>query len=47
MDIKYNISKLKNSKLEEIKDAVSVEEPLEMTFKNLKKIITLVFSEVY
>jgi len=33
MDIKYNISKLKNSKLEEIKDAVSVEEPLEMRLK--------------
>ena len=33
MDIKYNISKLKNSKLEEIKDAVSVEEPLEMHLK--------------
>ena len=33
MDIKYNISKLKNSKLEETKDAVSVEEPLEMRLK--------------
>ena len=33
MDIKYNISKLNNSKLEEIKDAVSVEEPLEMRLK--------------
>ena len=33
MDRKYNISKLKNSKLEEIKDAVSVEEPLEMRLK--------------
>ena len=33
MDIKYDISKLKNSKLEEIKDAVSVEEPLEMRLK--------------
>ncbi len=33
MDIKYNISKLKNSKLEEIKNAVSVEEPLEMRLK--------------
>ena len=33
MDIKYNISKLKNSKIEEIKDSVSVEEPLEMRLK--------------
>lgn len=33
MDIKYNVSKLKNSKLEEIKDYVSVEEPLEMRLK--------------
>jgi len=33
MDIKYNVSKLKNSKLEEIKDSVSVEEPLEMRLK--------------
>ena len=36
MDIKYNISKLKNSKLEEIKDSVSVEEPLEMRLKYKK-----------
>ena len=28
MDIKYKILKLKNSKIEEIKDPVSVEEPL-------------------
>jgi len=33
MDIKYNISKLKNSKIEELKDFVSVEEPLEMRLK--------------
>ncbi len=36
MDIKYNVSKLKNSKLEEIKDSVSVEEPLEMRLKYKK-----------
>ena len=36
MDIKYSISKLKNSKLEEIKDSVSVEEPLEMRLKYKK-----------
>ena len=30
MDIKYNISKIKDSKEEILKDAVSVEEPLEM-----------------
>ena len=33
MDIKYKILKLKNSKIEEIKDPVSVEEPLEMRLK--------------
>ena len=33
MNIKYNISKLKNSKIEELKDSVSVEEPLEMRLK--------------
>ncbi len=33
MDIKYNISKLKNSNIQEIKDSVSVEEPLEMRLK--------------
>ena len=33
MDIKYKISKLKNSKIEELKDSVSVEEPLEMRLK--------------
>jgi len=37
MDIKYNILKLKNSKLEELKDSVSVEEPLEMRLKYKKK----------
>ena len=36
MDIKYNVLKLKNSKLEEIKDSVSVEEPLEMRLKYKK-----------
>jgi len=36
MDIKYNISKLKNSKIEELKDSVSVEEPLEMRLKYKK-----------
>ena len=30
MDIKYNVSKIKGSKEEIVKDAVSVEEPLEM-----------------
>ena len=36
MDIKYNVIKLKENKIEEIKDHVSVEEPLEMNlrFKN-------------
>jgi len=33
MDIKYNITKVKNNKIEEIKDLVSVEEPLEMILK--------------
>ena len=39
MDIKYNVVKLKGSSTEEIKDSVSVEEPLEMKLKytfNLK-----------
>ena len=36
MDIKHNILKLKNSKLEEIKDSISVEEPLEMRLKYKK-----------
>ena len=33
MDIKYNITKLQNNKTEEIKDYVSVEEPLEMNLR--------------
>ena len=33
MDIKYNVIKLKENKTEEIKDNVSVEEPLEMSLK--------------
>ena len=33
MDIKYNVSKVKNSKIEEVKDSISVEEPLEMRLK--------------
>ena len=33
MDIKYNVSKVKNSKVEEVKDSISVEEPLEMRLK--------------
>ena len=33
MDIKYNVVKLKDSSTEEIKDFVSVEEPLEMSLK--------------
>ena len=33
MDIKYNVIKLKENKTEEIKDNVSVEEPLEMNLK--------------
>ena len=37
MDIKYNVSKLKNSKLEDVKDYVSVEEPLEMRLRYKKK----------
>ena len=36
MDIKYKVSKFKNSKLEEVKDSVSVEEPLEMRLKYKK-----------
>ena len=36
MDIKYSISKLKKSKIEETKDSVSVEEPLEMRLKYKK-----------
>ena len=33
MDIKYDISKFKNSKIEETKDSISIEEPLEMRLK--------------
>ena len=33
MDIKYNVTKLKEHNTEEIKDSVSVEEPLEMNLK--------------
>ena len=33
MDIKYKVIKLKNNSTEEIKDSVSVEEPLEMSLK--------------
>ena len=36
MDIKYNVSKIKDSKEEILKDAVSVEEPLEMRLKYKK-----------
>ncbi len=36
MDIKYNVSKIKSSKEEVIKDSVSVEEPLEMRLKYKK-----------
>ena len=33
MDIKYNVSKYKDSKIQEVKDSVSIEEPLEMWLK--------------
>ena len=33
MDIKYNVSKYKDSKIQEIKDSVSIEEPLEMNLR--------------
>ena len=33
MDIKYNVTKLKENKIEEVKDHVSVEEPLEMNLR--------------
>ena len=33
MDIKYNVSKYKESKIQEIKDSVSIEEPLEMSVR--------------
>ena len=37
MDIKYSISKYKNSKIQETKDSISVEEPLEMRLKYKKE----------
>ena len=37
MDIKYNVIKLKNNLTEEIKDSVSVEEPLEMNLRYKNK----------
>ena len=37
MDIKYAITKLKKSKIQKVKDFVSVEEPLEMRLKYKKK----------
>ena len=33
MDIKYNVTKLRDNNTEDIKDSVSVEEPLEMNLK--------------
>ena len=33
MEIKYNVTKLKENKIEEVKDHVSVEEPLEMNLR--------------
>ena len=33
MNIKYNVTKLRNNKIEDIKDFVSIEEPLEMNLK--------------
>ena len=36
MNIKYTVSKLENSKVQEIKDSVSIEEPLEMILKYKK-----------
>ena len=33
MDIKYNITRLKDSSVKEVKDSVSVEEPLEMNLR--------------
>ena len=37
MDIKYNVIKLKENRKEEIKDHVSIEEPLEMNLRFKKK----------
>jgi FdhD protein len=36
MDIKYNVSKYKNSKIQEIKDSISIEEPLEIRLRFIK-----------
>ena len=33
MDIKYKVTKLKDNNTKEIKDSVSIEEPLEMSLK--------------
>ena len=33
MDIKYKVTKLKNNNIEEVKDSISVEEPLEMILR--------------
>ena len=33
MDIKYNVTKLRSNTKKEVKDSVSVEEPLEMNLK--------------
>ena len=33
MDIKYNVTKLRKNKIDEVKDYVSVEEPLEMNLR--------------
>ena len=33
MDIKYNITKLKDNKIEETKDIISIEEPLQMSLR--------------
>ena len=33
MNIKYNVIKLKDSSVEEVKDFVSIEEPLEMVVR--------------
>ena len=37
MDIKYNVSKYKSSKIQEIKDSISIEEPLEMRLRFKKQ----------
>ena len=39
MNIKYNVLKLKGNKTEEIKDFVSVEEPLEINLKYKIKMV--------